>query len=551
MATALCFVQGLLGRIPTALRILKELLRRAPTASSHTSVTLVTVPTDILHIILQLLYDTSPAEEERERYDHEICKGEYLLALSVTCRYMRAQTLPWIFREVYNWSRPGGGIWPETLWPFFMSVHIRDQSVRHPAHIALSPELCSVLSGMRSLTTVTVRLEASVPAELLGALSLAPCLTFLEIHQARFDGTTPSSPLPFATLKGLVVCISGFRGVVRSDTIDRRKEVANVVALLKSFNHSLTTLQISGDLLSPDFLSLTWLHLRSFIVTEHTPTPYIAVPELVSKMPALRDLSILFSADLSRDRDAGEMYPPFKLGTPGGGLLTHRSPLLTTITLSNLEPADPIFSQLPHSLESLHLLAMQDGYIPGPSSPGSLWEAPFTLTTIPIALESISHLQELTALSLTLDDFATADTILRIASVFPRLRFLQLGHATYSHGHQFCFDIRDDSILHALQCFSRLTHLRISLDFFERAIDAQDGPQGRAAQWLLEGLPGLCTVAFSWGRSWDDYGFENIIWRVWDRSVFLLPRAPPAFEPEPAEDVVYGVAIPPREQRST
>jgi hypothetical protein len=38
------------------------------------------------------------------RYDHEIGKGEYLLALSETCRYMRAQTLPWIFREGHNWS---------------------------------------------------------------------------------------------------------------------------------------------------------------------------------------------------------------------------------------------------------------------------------------------------------------------------------------------------------------------------------------------------------------------------------------------------------------
>jgi hypothetical protein len=39
-----------------------------------------------------------------------------------------------------------------------------------------------------------------------------------------------------------------------------------------------------------------------------------------------------------------------------------------------------------------------------------------------------------------------------------------------------------DSILHALQRFPYLTHLLISLDFFERKIDAQDGPQRFAAQ---------------------------------------------------------------------
>jgi hypothetical protein len=103
---------------------------------------------------------------------------------------------------------------------------------------------------MRSLTIVAVRLEATVPTELLRALSVTPCLTFLEIHQARFDETASSSPLSFVKLESLIVCISGFRDVVRSDIIDCRKEVVNVVELLKNLSHRLTTLQISGDLLS-------------------------------------------------------------------------------------------------------------------------------------------------------------------------------------------------------------------------------------------------------------------------------------------------------------
>jgi hypothetical protein len=28
------------------------------------------------------------------------------------------RTMSWIFREVYNWSRADGDVWPETLWPF-------------------------------------------------------------------------------------------------------------------------------------------------------------------------------------------------------------------------------------------------------------------------------------------------------------------------------------------------------------------------------------------------------------------------------------------------
>ncbi|KAJ7890318.1 hypothetical protein B0H13DRAFT_1887609 [Mycena leptocephala] len=49
------------------------------------------------------------------------------------------------------------------------------------------------------------------------------------------------------------------------------------------------------------------------------------------------------------------MCPPFRLGNAGGELLTRRSPLLASVTLSNLEPTDLIFAQLPRALQSLHL----------------------------------------------------------------------------------------------------------------------------------------------------------------------------------------------------
>ncbi|KAJ7788268.1 hypothetical protein B0H14DRAFT_3504452 [Mycena olivaceomarginata] len=123
---------------------------------------------------------------------------------------------------------------------------------------------------------------------------------------------------------------------------------------------------------------------------------------------------------------------------------------------------------------------MRDGYIPGHTRTVRLWDAPLTLSTVPVALESISHLQALAALSLTLDDFATADTIHRIASVFPRPRFLQVdtqptrtapSSASMSAMSPFC------NALHASRTSTPGSHLISS-----SAIDAQDGPQGRAAQ---------------------------------------------------------------------
>ncbi|KAJ6607654.1 hypothetical protein B0H10DRAFT_545716 [Mycena sp. CBHHK59/15] len=238
------------------------------------------------------------------------------------------------------------------------TVHIRDRSIRHPADIPLLPDMFGALPMMPALTKVTLRLDAPIPAELLRTLSSVPHLAILEIHQARFDGTSPPPSLPFAALESLLICISGFQGVIRGENIDRAREIDN----------------ISGDFLGSGFLSLRWLRLQKFSITEHTPTPYIPVPELISGMPALRDLSVLFSADLTRD--SADLYPPFRLGIPGGELLTPRSPLLATITLSNLEPADPIFAQLPRSLESLHLLAMGTGTSLDPGRPSTSGRLP-------------------------------------------------------------------------------------------------------------------------------------------------------------------------------
>lgn len=116
-AIAFQLLKRLFSTVQAAFQVLKRPIRPAPTPSWHASPTLVTLPTDVLQIVLQLLYD--PYNDQRQRYDHETCKGIFLLPLSESCRYMRGQTLPWIFREVYNWDRPDGSMWPESLWPFF------------------------------------------------------------------------------------------------------------------------------------------------------------------------------------------------------------------------------------------------------------------------------------------------------------------------------------------------------------------------------------------------------------------------------------------------
>ncbi|KAJ7023784.1 hypothetical protein C8F04DRAFT_1193094 [Mycena alexandri] len=611
---ALRLLEGLLDSVPTAFRALNRFIKRTPPSSPVVASALVSLPPDVLHLVLGMLYDPWVRDEDRSvrrsntfereqnsgisgeiiwscymsskwaattiknptlnsaasatlfepprgKTHHQVrfrfgpipepnlattndsWEGRSLLPLSQSCRYLRGQTVPWIFREVYNWARRDGTIWPETLWPFFRTVHLRDHSMRNPGNIPLSSAMSAAVPMMGSLTKVTLRLDIPVPADLLRALSLAPRLTYLEIHQARFDEPADYSSLPFATLEVLSMCIAGFTGVIRSEGIDRAKETSNVLTLLKNLSHSLLVLKISGDLLSPEFPFLRWLKLRKFTITEHTPTPFVSLPDLVSQMLALRELSVLYSADLSRNRDAGENYPPFRLGTAGGKVLT--SPL-TSVTLSNLEPADPIFAQLPRTLPSLHLWAMVDGYLPVMGAPARLCEAPLTETTAPIALKKISHLEDLTELSLTLNDFATAALIHQVASIFPRLRFLELGNSSYLYGGSWSPDVSDSAVLEALQRFPVLTHLHISLNFGDLRFDP-DTPQRRAAHWLLEGLPNLRTVGFSWEQKWWYYGFEMLVWREWDRSVLLRPPSPPSWPPSPAPPIIEGEAIPPWE----
>ncbi|KAJ7474861.1 hypothetical protein FB451DRAFT_1246859 [Mycena latifolia] len=489
--------------------------------------TLVNTPADILYSIFDILYDI-PGPGDSGRYNYEICRGSRLISLSNTCRYMRVHALPWIFREVYNWNRADGGLWPKSLWPYFVTGHIRDRSVRHPAPIPLPVELYGALPMMGALTKVTLRLGAPIPAEILGSLALAPHLTRLEIHQARFDGLSPPPVLSFPSLEILLICICGFNGVVRGPNIDHTTEMRTVSALLRNVAERLLELRISGDLLPSEFVSFRWPRLQKFAVTEHTPRPYIPIPDLVSQMPALRDLSVLFSADFTRPE--GDIHPPFQLGTHGGGLLTNRSPCLNSVTLSNMEPADPIFGQLPSCLKSLHLLAMRDMYPPELRFPQNCREAALTPTTVFTALDHISRLQDLTELSLTVNDYATAQLIDGIASRFPRLRLLQLGHSIYAHGNIYLHDVRDETILEALQHLPLLTDLKISLDFRERVF--HEGPQEQAARWLMQGLPRLRTVAFSWvqWRWWDLYGLEPVGWQEpWDRSVLLRPVRSRAF----------------------
>ncbi|KAK6984979.1 hypothetical protein R3P38DRAFT_3102448 [Favolaschia claudopus] len=435
--------------------------------------TLVYLPADILEQIFQLLrsawvtdiYASTPL-----RFDYELFQGEYLLPLSTSCRIMRAQTLPYIFRELYNWDSSRGTVWPQSLWPYCKIVHIRDRTVRTAMKLDISEQTIHALSAMPFLVKVTLRFESSIPSRILHALSLSPSLLHLEIYQARVDGEPLPFSLTFPALETLIISTAGFLSVVDQDEVDRDKQSSNIHSLLAVLGSRLREIRISGDLISPAFPTIEWKHLQKLVITEHTPTPYVAVPDIVANMPALRDLQVLYTAPVSHnfpDLPTSRISPVLHLGSTTCSTLSDTCPLLSSVTLGNLLPGDSIFAQLPATLSSLRLRAPVDPYNDNMGFP-EYAHYPLNQDTLPRALDHMRHLHDLREFCIDLDFFVTASLIQAIGSTLPQIEVLEFNIPRYqfiASPHRFNKNDRDPAILLALNLFSNLRHLRTTMNF--------------------------------------------------------------------------------------
>ncbi|KAK7028739.1 hypothetical protein R3P38DRAFT_934656 [Favolaschia claudopus] len=505
------------------------------------SPTISTLPDDVLGLMLQILchkwfVDIRP-NRRVPRFDFERCQGESLLGLSLTCRALRAQILPWIFREVYNWEASRGTVWPVSLWPYIKIVHIRDRTARDLRNLEITAETVNSLSMMPSLVKLTLRLESCIPSDVLRVISLSRSLLCFEIHQARFDGEFSSSSLSFPALETLVMSTAGFWGVVGQDDVERPEQAFVVDSLLKAVSDRLTELRISGDLISTTFPSIAWSRLRKLAITEHPPTPYIPVCDIVSNMPVLRHLEVLYTLDITgEDARRRRIFPSFYLGDESGRALSDSCPLLSVISLGNLLPSDPIFAQLPPRLPSFHLRAPVDpyNYVKGFPHHAS---RPFNEHTLPCVLPRLRHLQDLKELCLDLESFVHAALIHHIGLALPRIEVLEFGLPRYpcmSSPSRFNPADRNPTILTALNLFSHLLHLRIVMDFPVIYFDRRY-PREVTAQWFLRGVPTLQTVSFAEMTDIYRSGFQEVSWDRWDRGVFdfVVPTSPPTPPPPP------------------
>ncbi|CAK5271939.1 unnamed protein product [Mycena citricolor] len=497
--------------------ILSSLLWGAPKATIKP--TLASLPEDIIRLIAHIFVSSEPKRgwkvwgEEQNAY-------RSLFPLSETCKRLRETLKPLLFGKIYNWNIDGERVWPGGLWPHAVEVNLRDHVVGDPRCLQVTDDVYAALSHMPLLTTMILRYNASVPLDALRCVGALSGLTSLEIHQARLDGPMPSS-LHFPSLQRLLVSISGFRGIVRAEDIDRVAEQAHVGRLLRCASASLSFLHVSGDLLPDDFVDIRWPRLRTLIVSEHTPATYLLVPAFTTRMPQLRTLELLYAADMGRASD--ELYPPFVYGDTVGKPLVHTLPFLCSLALSNLAADDPIFSQLPLSLTALHVHARRDPYYGEPRDFWDRGETAFSNAEAMSVVDGISYLPDLEELTIVLREFPTAELLKVIASRFPRLTFLEASHATYrlprEGQYDELWDARDPAKLAALAGLKHLQRLRLSLDLLRNRVETHVN-YIQVVQWIFDGIPSLEEMQLTflnhgvWLPWWD----PNVIpWIVYDR----------------------------------
>ncbi|KAK6997379.1 hypothetical protein R3P38DRAFT_3220592 [Favolaschia claudopus] len=185
-------------------------------------------------------------------------------------------------------SYSGCAITPVLIETHSLSVAQYQVCQRYPQPIELGSALFDALPRLPALTKVTLVIDETIPTQILIALSQASQLNELEIQQTKLDDIGLCfSQTSFPQLETLTITT---KATVRVTKIER--EFHNVMLLLQCVSPRLKALKISGDLISSMFLAIFWLRLEGFTVTEHTPSPYYAVPRLISHMPRLRQLEM-------------------------------------------------------------------------------------------------------------------------------------------------------------------------------------------------------------------------------------------------------------------
>lgn len=294
---------------------------------------------------------------------------------------------------------------------------------------------------MSHLTSFTFHCLTTPPRHLIESLLSNPTL-----RDIRFEDTPLDFDAIAKTNKGLtsIAIHSGQHVQVSGDARNNRSswkriigqrvyeanaaqrlphDVATTTKLLVDHRLSLRDIEVPKELLAYDRLSFAeWPALRRLTLTGHKSREPLT--HLLRGMPHITDLNLLYSIPSkisSRDNRGSDPLPVISLEEEVP--LRERLRNLRSMTISNPTKEDPIFTQVPPSLESLSVTSIHDwpDDTTGLSSDEAIW--------IVKAVSSAGA--DLRELRLSLSEEPTAELVHAIAKEAPSLQLLQLGMDDY------------------------------------------------------------------------------------------------------------------------
>lgn len=293
---------------------------------------------------------------------------------------------------------------------------------------------------MSHLTSFTVHCLTTPPRDLIESLLSTPTLRDIRFEDTplNFDAIakTNTGLTSIAVHNGQQVHVSGdarnsrpsWKRVIGQRLYQQNAaqrlphDVATTTKLLVDHRLSLRNIEVPKELLSYDRLSFAdWPALRRLTLTGHKPQEPLAY--LLRGMPNITDLNLLYSKpsrQYSRDNDSADL-PSMTIDEEVP--LRDRLRLLRSLTISNPTKEDPIFTEVPPSLESLSVTSICD------------WPDETTGLTIEEAIWIVRAVSssgvDLRELRMSLSEEPSAELVRVIAKEAPSLEFLQLGMDDY------------------------------------------------------------------------------------------------------------------------
>ncbi|KAG6836011.1 hypothetical protein H0H93_012286 [Arthromyces matolae] len=355
-----------------------------------------------------------------------------LVPFSSTSRHFRNVAAPILFEIVDNdqrsWAIPYVG---DEIF-FTRELRLRDY-FNIKAYHDYTPKTTAVnLNPLRAIAPTLVnlsRLELSLKMPLDQALFKAllsnSCIESLRFKPVRLDGPLLEDivrdlPLSRISILSMIVEQDRPRDIVSTE------EKNNVRAILKYLSASLTTLEMSGNIVEfPTLAEIQWPQLTHLRMTDRiSDGNVIPLSIVVANMPLLRCVSYDFIASLEFQQ--GPIF--------GGGCETSPSVFskIEYLSISNVQPRDRLVDELPASLKTLRVLALR--------YPFRFYEfsqrehhpyTPLNAREVHRWLTAATSLGDLVELALTTKDAPSPALIAQIASACPRLSTLELEQASF------------------------------------------------------------------------------------------------------------------------